>query len=407
MADTTNVTVTKEPQSVVKIEGEIPFSELETHRSAALKHLGKDVEIDGFRKGHVPEGMLIKHVGEMNILVEMAERALARAYPEIVKEHKLDVVGHPQISLTKLAEGNPLGFSATVAIMPEVSLPDYQKVAAGIKKEDETVSDADLEAAIKNILRQKMAYERLQAKAAKDGSPDAAGEAASKAPEGTGNVTDLPTPESEAAKKDEAKTTEGGSPDATGEAASKPIETQEEFDALPLPELTDEYVKGLGDFSSVEDFKTKLREHLQIEKKKEVNQKHRAAITDAIIEKSTMELPQVMIDSEIDQMFAQMQEDLKRSNLTLDDYLAHVKKTKEDIAKEWQPAAEKRAKLQLVLNEIAKKENVSADPEKVEHEVAHLLEHYKDADKERVRVYVETILKNEEVMQRLEKESAE
>lgn len=395
MAETKNITVTKDERSSVKIEGEIPFSELEAHRSAAIKHLGKDIELDGFRKGHIPENILVKHVGEMNILAEMAERALARTYPEIVKEHKLDVVGHPQVSLTKLAEGNPLGFSAVVAVMPAVSLPDYKTIAADIKKEDENVTDENLEEAIKNILRQKMAYERLQKKAAAkaEAAPKDAKTDKENVSAGTGNAAELPTPESEAAKKAAADTDE-------------PITTEEELNKLPLPELTDEYVKGLGDFSSVDDFKTKLRQHLEIEKQKEVTQKHRAAITDAIVETSQIDLPQVMIDSEINQMFAQMEEDLKRSNLKIDDYLAHVKKTRDDLIKEWTPAAEKRAKLQLVLNEIAKKENTTVDQGKVEHEVEHLLSHYKDANEERVRIYVETILKNEEVMKMLEKTSA-
>lgn len=395
MAETKNITVTKEAGSTVKIEGELPFAELEAHRSAAIKHLGKNVKLDGFREGHIPENILIKHVGEMNILAEMAERALARVYPTIVKERELEVIGHPQISLTKLAEGNPLGFSATVAVMPGITLPDYKKIASEIKKDETSVTDADLEDAIKGILRQKMAYERLQKKAAAKEESEAKEAQTQKENVGTGNATELPTPESEAAKK----------ADSAGDT-DEPITTEEEFNKLPLPELTDEYVKGLGEFSTVEDFKTKLRQHLEIEKQKEATQKHRAAITDAIVEKSEMELPQVMIDSEIGQMFAQMEEDLKRSNLKIDDYLAHVKKTKEEIAKDWSPAAEKRAKLQLVLNEITKKEDVSVDQGKVEHEVEHLLEHYKDADQERVRIYVETILKNEEVMKMLEKTSA-
>lgn len=388
MAETKNITVTKEANSTVKIEGEIPFAELETHRSAAIKHLGKNVKLDGFREGHIPENILVKHVGEMNILAEMAERALAKTYPDIVREHELDVIGHPQVSLTKLAEGNPLGFSATVAVMPEITLPDYKKIAGDIKKDDATVTDADLEDAIKNIQRQKMAYERLQQKAAKQ---EEAEKETQKEHVGTGNTTELPTPESEAAKKEAA--------------ADEPITTEEEFNKLPLPELTDEYVKGLGDFETVEDFKTKLRQHLEIEKQKETTQKHRAAITDAIVEMSEMDLPQVMIDSEINQMFAQMEEDLKRNNLKIDDYLSHVKKTREDLIKEWTPAAEKRAKLQLVLNEITKNENVEVDKGALEKEVEHLLSHYKDADEARVRIYVETILKNEEVMQMLEKAS--
>ncbi len=86
-----NVTVTKESGSTVKIEGEIPFEHLEKHRAASVKKLGEAVEVDGFRKGHIPEHILKQHVGETAVLGEMAERALAEQYPQIVKEHELEV----------------------------------------------------------------------------------------------------------------------------------------------------------------------------------------------------------------------------------------------------------------------------------------------------------------------------
>ena len=101
-------------------------------------------------------------------------------------------------------------------------------------------------------------------------------------------------------------------------------------------------------------------------------------------------------------MFAQMNEDLERSNLKMDDYLSHIKKTKDDLGKEWSPAALKRAKLQLVLNEIAKKEDIKPDETQLNDQVKQLLEQYKDADKHRVAVYVASVMMNEAVMKMLE-----
>jgi FKBP-type peptidyl-prolyl cis-trans isomerase (trigger factor) len=101
-------------------------------------------------------------------------------------------------------------------------------------------------------------------------------------------------------------------------------------------------------------------------------------------------------------MLAQMEEDLKRANLKMDDYLVHIKKTPEELRTEWLPMAEKRAKLQLVLNEIAKKESITPKPEELEGEVKTLLAQFKDADESRVRTYVDSVLTNEAVMQMLE-----
>jgi len=361
----TAFTVTKEPGSQVKIVGDIPYSEVLKERKGALRTLGAHVELDGFRKGHVPEAMLVKHIGEMRILGEMAERTIAHMYPHILESHDLDAIGHPKVELTKLAPENPLGISILVAVMPPVTLPDYKQIASDVNtdKASSEVAIEEVETQINEILRQKIAYERLQAKAGP--------------------------------KTEEAATADS---ETLAAAVTDP-------DKLPLPELTNELVATLGQpgqFTDVADFRAKIKEHLGVEKVREVAAAHRAKLTDTIIEKSTIELPQVMIDSELGQMFAHMEEDLGRSNLKVDDYLAHIKKTRDDLKKDWTPAAEKRAKLQLILNEIAKAEKITPDQSKVADEVDALLKMHKDADPHRVTIYVESVLTNNAVLKMLE-----
>ena len=125
-------------------------------------------------------------------------------------------------------------------------------------------------------------------------------------------------------------------------------------------------------------------------------------ITDTIIEAATIDLPQLLIDTELNQMFAQMNEDLERANLKMDDYLKHINKTQDDLKKDWTPAAEKRAKLQLVLNEIAKRDEVKPDEVQLKAQVDQLMQQYKDADHHRVTVYVASVMTNEAVMKLLE-----
>jgi trigger factor len=362
----TAFTVEKEPGSQVKITGEIPFSELLEERTGAIKALGKNVKLDGFRPGHVPEAVLVKTIGEMAILAEMAERAIAHMYPHILEAHSIDAIGYPQIAITKIAPENPLGFTATVAVLPTITLPDYKALAKTVNasKESTEVTNADVDKQIGDILRQKAAYERLQKKAV--------------------------------AKAEDTPDTE---------VIEEPLETEADLAKLPIPELTDEVVATLGQpgqFTTVEDFKTKIREHLAIEKKNAIESAHRAKITDTIIEATVMDIPQVLIDSELNQMFAQMNEDLERSNLKMDDYLKHIQKTQDDLKKDWTPAADKRAKLQLVLNEIAKKEEVKPDQAQLDAQVKQLTDQYKDADKHRVEIYVASVMTNEAVMKMLE-----
>jgi len=351
-------TVETFPESMVKISGELPYAELESERTAAMVELGRNVEIDGFRKGHVPTAMLEKRLGEMTILTEMAERAISHAYGHILEDHNIQAIGHPKIEITKIAPGNPLGFSATVAVVPTFTLPDYAALAKEVNKTrpSDEVTDAEVLEKINDILRQKAAYERLQSKAQ--------------------------------VNEEDAIQTEAD------------IENK-----LVIPELTDEVAMSFGQpgqFTGVDDLKAKLKEHLEIEKKTDNTARHRSDVTDKIVDATEIALPKILIESEISQMFSQMQEDLDRAGLKMDDYLTHIKKTREDMEKEWEPAAVKRAKLQLILNEIAKAEKINPDMERVEEQTKVLMERFKDADGYRVRIYVASVLLNEEVMKKLE-----
>lgn len=360
-----DVNIEKKPGSLVTLTGELPFSMLEKQREKAVQAISNELSIDGFRKGHVPEHILVRTVGEMALLTEMAERALREQYPKMVTEHNLDVIGYPQIQITKIAKDNPLGFSITVAVVPEIILPDYLKIARDINKTKKTteVTDEEVTNQINDILRQKIAYERLQSKAQHN---------------------------------DEHIHTENCDHDT---------ESSEDTQEIQLPELTDEYVQSLGkegQFTTVADFRAKIKEHLTIEKEREMHSEHRAKITDAIIAETTLDVPKVLIDAEIQQMFAQMNSDLERAQLKMEDYLTHIKKTKEDMIAEWEPYALKRAKLQLVLNDIGRKEMITPDAGVLDHEVSRLMEQYKDADETRVRVYITSMLTNEAIMKKLE-----
>ena len=182
--------------------------------------------------------------------------------------------------------------------------------------------------------------------------------------------------------------------------------TPEEHDKAieaSMPELTDDFVKTLGNFNDVPDFKNKLSAMIAEQKADEVKEKTRIRIADALADSTKTELPDIMIESELNRTQAQFEADIERMGVKMEDYLKHAKKTQEEIRAEWKPHAEKKAKLQLILNEIAKKEDIKPAPEEVEAEVKHIVEHYADADRERATTYAETILTNEKVFQWLEK----
>lgn len=345
--------IKKSGKSQIEITGSISFENLEKYRSQALKSVNESVSIDGFRKGMVPENVLIAKVGEMALLEEMAELALSRAYVDILIDNKIDAIGRPQVSITKLAKGNPLEFKAVTVVVPEVKLPDYKALAQKeVKKsspDELKVTDKDIEESILRIRKSHASHEGH---------------------------------DHEKMNKEEH---------------DKAIEAS-------MPELTDDFVKTLGDFTDVPDFKNKLSEIISEEKKDSAKDKLRMRIADAIAEATEVEIPDLMVESELGRTQSQFESDIERMGVKLDDYMKHAKKTLEEIRKEWRPHAEKKAKLQLVLNSIAAKENIRPDQKEIDEEVDHIVEHYKDADRERAGTYAETVLTNEKVFQWLERQ---
>ncbi len=343
-----NIKITKLPKSEVEIEGEIPVEIFEKFFLEALNKIKENTEIDGFRKGKVPENILLSKIPEIKILEEAAELALGEHYPKIVEEHKLDVISRPEIAITKLARNNPLGFKIKTSTIPEVKLPDYKSLAKKTKdgltdKEKEViVTEEDIENTIMDIRK------------------------------------------SRAPKKNVAEVKEGE-------------EAKEE-----LPEWNDEFVQSLGDFVDIADFRKKLEDNLKLEKENLVREKTRLKIIESVIAESELDVPDVLVDLEVDKILYRMESDITQMGLKFEDYLKHLNKTVEDLRSEFRNDGEKRAKLALVLNEISKAEKLLADEEQVAKEVAHILEHYKDADPERARMHAQNVLTNEKIFQFLE-----
>lgn len=387
----TKLNIKKLPKSEVEIEGEIDVEVFESYYEKAIKKLGENVEIDGFRKGKVPENILLSKIPESHILEEMAEMALSENYPKILEDEKIEAISRPEISITKLARKNPLGFKIKTAVIPETKLPNYKevskKIITGLTDEEKNteVTDKEMEDTIMDI-RKSRAPKIKMADAAKEDHVH-------------GENCDH-----EQAKSDEdlGRTDSpglAGSPDASKKASRE--EKKEEIPA-ELPEVNDEFVQALGPFKDVEDFKTKLKENIKLEKGNQVRERTRLKIVEKIIEETEVDLPEILIDVELDKILYRMESDITQMGLKFEDYLKHINKTIEDLKKEFRNDAEKKAKLGIILNKIAEAENIIAEPEQVANEVAMILEHYKEADPERARIHAENVLTNEKVFEFLE-----
>ncbi|MDP2703769.1 MAG: trigger factor [bacterium] len=354
MSDYQNIKVKKLENSEMEIEGEISVEKVEAHIDEAMRRLGEDVAMPGFRKGHVPPKILKQRLGEMAVWTEAAEYALRAEYPTILKAalekvKDAEPISAPEVTITKMAPGNPLGFKMRIALMPEVKLPDYKKIARertkdkGQRTKDLEVTDKEVEELMTNLQKARAGHEKVIKNKSNDHDNDS-----------------------------------------------------------NLPVFNDEFARSLGSFKDVEDFKKKARENLLEEKKMRAKEELRFGIIDAIVSETKVSLPEVLIEGELQQMFAQFEGDITRAGFSMVDYMKRANKTEEDLKKEWRGAAEKRAKTQLALHAIAEAEKLEPEKEKVEESVARMMAQYKDADERRARAYITSVLLNEKVFEFLE-----
>lgn len=335
-------------KSEVEISVEVGGEVLMAKWPLAVKEIQKLAEIDGFRKGHVPENLVISKFGDMAVLEEAAQMVIQDVYPGILKEHKLDAIGYPQVRITKLAKDNPLAFTLTVAVLPEITLPDYKKIAQKAlgEKKEVTVTDEEIVATLKEV-QQSHAHEAHH--------------------------------------------------------RDNPDDHTHNHGELNLPELDDAFAQSLGDFKTLEDLKVRVRENLQKEKESRELDKRRLEMFNAVSDATKVELPNVLVESELDRMVAQLKHDVTQFGGKYEDYLEHIKKTEEMLRLEWKSEAERRAKVQIIMNQIAIKEKLAPSEEEVAAQVAQARSQYKDVDEERLMGYFSQVLQNQNVMTFLEK----
>lgn len=342
-------TIKKLPKSEVAVEVTVPQETFEAYREKALKRVAEHVEVQGFRKGKAPAHMIEKNVQPMALLEEMADMAINEHFPKILQDEKIDAVGRPAITITKIAKGDDLEFTATVAVLPEVKLPDYKKLAAKENKEsvEVAVTDEELDSAIKEL----------------------------------------------------KKTRKHNEIHKSGEEHNHEEFEKLEFDAT----VTDEDAKSYGAaFASADDFKNQFRENIKNEKTAREVEKRRVATLEAIGTATEIDIPDVLVESELENLMNRLKADIDQAGIPFEEYLKHIKKTEHDIRSDMKPDAEKRAKMELIMMEIAKKENLKPNEENVETEVKRLMETYKDADPMRARFYIAHMLLNEEIFKFLE-----
>lgn len=348
------------PDSEYEIEGEIHADVVKTFRDKAVKELALETRVDGFRPGHAPEKFVVDRFGEVAITEEAGRMALEAHYGDIVKkaidDKKIKVLGSPAVTITKVAPGEAFGFKIKTALMPEVKVKGYKASAkkAMSEKAEVKVTDKEIDDAIVDLQKQVAHSDHHK------NNPD-----------------------------------EGSGADHAG---------NHDHGELPLPEVDAEFIKKFGPFETVEAFKEKIKEGITVEKNRKEKDKKRLTLMDTLIADSEITMPKMLVESELSRMVHELGANISQMGLNVETYLKHIGKTIDELKTEWIPDAEKRAKTQLILNQIALDEKITVSEDDIKKEVEQIMQVYKDADKTRAEIYVETVLLNEKVWKWLEEQ---
>ncbi|OGZ99907.1 MAG: trigger factor [Candidatus Sungbacteria bacterium RIFCSPHIGHO2_02_FULL_47_11] len=426
------------PRSEVEIEVVVPFSEFEPHVKRAAVLISEETEIKGFRKGKAPYEKVKEAAGEAAIYERAADVAVRKTCQKVMEElvtsNQLPAsrppIGKPEITVTKLAPANEFQYKIKLALLPEVTLPDYKTIARRVQKEkkDVAVSDEEVAQTIEWLRNSRAPLVTVDRPAEKDDSVEIdfevrhggvklEGGDSKNHPLVIGKNKFMPGFEDNliGMKAREEKTFSLVAPEGWHEKAlaGKELEFKTAMRLVQerhLMEVNDDFAKTLGNFESLEALQGNIRNGLMKEKGEKETQRVRSLIIEEVAKNAKMEIPEALVSSELEKMTVDFRSNIEQMGMRWEDYLTHIKKSFEDLKKEWRPEAEKRVRIALCLREIAEKEKIEASEEEVKARADEFLRQFRsvaDAEKkidlDQLLEYTRGIVRNEKVFEFLEK----
>ena len=391
-------------KNMVKLVIETSAEEFEKGLNAAYNKEKSRINVPGFRKGKAPRKIIEKMYGSEVFYESAANAIIPEAYANAADESKLDLVSQPSINVVTLEAGKPFVFEATVAVRPEVELPQYKGVE--VEKVDTEVTDEDVEAEVKKALDQNARTVDVFDRAVKDGDMttiDFEGFIDGEAFDG-GKGEDYPlTIGSHSFIGDFEEQLIGLNLDEEKEInvtfpedyhaenlKGKPAMFKVKIKAIKekqLPELNDEFAQDVSDFDTLAEYKEDLKKKVADRKAAEGKSKKQNEVIDKIVEEAKMDIPQAMIDTQVNRMAEDFAQRLQQQGLSLEQYFQYTGLTPEKIIDDMKPEALKRIKNSLVLEAIVKAEGIEASDEDIDAEVTKMADMYKmDAEKRKANM---------------------
>jgi len=399
--------VKKLPKSQVEITITVPHADYAKAEKVALEQIGKEIKVDGFRPGSIPESVIREKVDIEAIRGMTLEKVVPLSYSSAVKEHDLHVIAQPSIAVKESVkkEGDNLVYTATVSVMPEVKMGDYKKIK--VKRKDVKVSKKEVDETIDMLMARFAEWKDVKRKA-KDGDRaeldfegfDENGKsipstASKNHPIVLGSKSMIPGFEEAVIGMDvnEEKEFDITFPKDYHAKEMKGRKVKFKIKLSRLEEKTDqkmdeEMVKKItGKKGAVADFKKRVEDDLLTEMKQRAQTETDNLVVAEIIKVTKADIPDSLIEDEIDMMRDERKKQVSQQGLSWEQYLQHIKKTEEDFAKDHRKGAEERLLARLGVNQIIREEKVEATDEDVNKKIQEMIKKYPEESKKQVLDY--------------------
>lgn len=386
--------VEKLEKNMAKLTVEVPAEQFEKALTTAFNKNKSRFNIPGFRKGKAPQAMVEKMYGVEVLYEDAINEALDATYGDAVTESKLDVVSRPEIDVVQVEKGKELIYTATVAVKPEVTLGEYKGIE--VEKASAEVSDEDIEAELKKVQEQNSRLITVEDRAVEDGDQTVVdfegfvdgtpfeGGKGEDYPLTIGSHSFIDTFEEQLIGKNIGEECEVNVtfPEEyhAKELAGKPAVfkvTVKEIKRKELPELNDEFAGEVSEFETLEEYKNDVKAKLSLTKQKEAATENENHVVDKVVENATMDIPEPMIESQVNNMVNDYARRMQSQGLSLEQYMQFTGMTIDTLKEQMKPQAVKRIQTRLVLEAIVKAENITVSDEAVEKEIADMAESYK------------------------------
>lgn len=364
---------------------EVSTEEFEAGLDEAFKKVVKDVQLPGFRKGKIPRKIFENRFGVESLYQDAIDHVLPDAYMKAVEEAEIDPVDQPNIDVDEIERGKPLEFTATVTVKPVVELGEYKGIE--VKDEEVEVTDEEVDAALEELQNEQAELILKEDGAIEDGDtvvidfegflgdePFEGGQAENHSLEiGSGQF--IPGFEEKLVGKETGEHSiditfpeEYHAEELAGKDATFKV-TVHEMKEKEIPALDDEFAKDVDDdVETLDELKTKKKEELQAQKEQEVENVKREEIIETVTEGASVDIPEAMIQSEVEQMTNEFEQRLQQQGMTMEMYTQFSGQTAEDIQKDMKEDAEKRVKTRLTLEAIFEAEDLEVSDEDVDAE---------------------------------------